>query len=603
MLRISLMGGRDGMKEAAQNPVRIDRPRARDWFARALGVSDQRKMGIYDELSDATSLRDLSYWLQIIFAAGIATLGLVLNSPAVIIGAMLISPLMGPILALGLAFVSGDLVLGARASVNLALSCTAAVIFATILVGFLPFKETTNEIASRTSPTLLDLTVALLSGGIGSIASSKETKGVVWSIPGVAIAVALMPPLSVVGWGLGVAFSLDASEGIRVAKGGGLLFLTNLVGIVLAAAVVFLALHVDTQAVRELVAHRRKTDTEGRPMQPGSPGMPAALRKIGSLPARLMIMAIALIIILVPLTESFRELKYEVAARNKENGLKRAAAKLWRASFGKLPDGQPRSYIGDISTSRQDGKSVLLLRIFTTKPITAEERLNYESTLESSLHETPETLGLQLVQIPTVASELARGAAEAKPSPPPTIREMKESLAEAAQSPLQGIRFPSPAVFVDCDVVASQSAPLKIIINYLSDRDITADAEQLIAGDVRSRLEDPTAETDLHRIPVSPAELAFQPNQTAIAGEAPAALDRVGAALQKHPSLQLEVQTGSLTGEGSDVAQRRIQAITEYLTSEAHVDPGRITGSVSAGAGDCATLNFSVAGSYKPSTP
>ncbi|HEX9003331.1 MAG TPA: DUF389 domain-containing protein, partial [Blastocatellia bacterium] len=214
------------------------------WFATKLGVSSQRKEEIYLELSKSATLHDPAYWLQLIFAAGIATLGLVLNSPAVIIGAMLISPLMGPILASGLAFAAGDLILGLRAVGILALSCLAAIIFSVLLVGLLPFKEMTAEIAARTQPNTLDLAVALFSGAVGSLAICKEVKGVVTSIPGVAIAVALMPPLCVVGYGFGLALSLDRAGGLRAALGGGLLFLTNLVAITFTAMVVFLALRI-----------------------------------------------------------------------------------------------------------------------------------------------------------------------------------------------------------------------------------------------------------------------------------------------------------------------------------------------------------------------
>ena len=75
----------------------------RDRFAAALNVDTERKNEIYVQLSKSATLTDLVYWLQLLFSAGIATLGLVLNSSAVIIGAMLISPLMGPILSSGLA--------------------------------------------------------------------------------------------------------------------------------------------------------------------------------------------------------------------------------------------------------------------------------------------------------------------------------------------------------------------------------------------------------------------------------------------------------------------------------------------------------------------
>ncbi len=97
----------------------------RDWFAASLGVRGERKAEIYLDLSKSATLRDTSYWLQILFSSGIAILGMVLNSTAVVIGAMLISPLMGPILAGGLSFASGDVILGWRAILNIILSCAA----------------------------------------------------------------------------------------------------------------------------------------------------------------------------------------------------------------------------------------------------------------------------------------------------------------------------------------------------------------------------------------------------------------------------------------------------------------------------------------------
>ena len=102
----------------------------------------------------------------------------------------------------------------------------------------------------RTHPNTLDLAVAFFSGAIGSIAICKEVKGVVTSIPGVAIAVALMPPLGVVGYGFAVAYNVNLDEGMQVAMGGGLLFLTNLVAITFTAMIVFLALHIDAPPFR-----------------------------------------------------------------------------------------------------------------------------------------------------------------------------------------------------------------------------------------------------------------------------------------------------------------------------------------------------------------
>jgi hypothetical protein len=114
--------------------------RVRDWFAESLGVSQEKKEEIYLQISRSATLVDFSYWSQVLFSAGIATLGLALNSPAVIIGAMLISPLMGPILASGLALAAGDFVLGTRAAVNLFLSCLVSIFFAVVFGGPTSFQ-------------------------------------------------------------------------------------------------------------------------------------------------------------------------------------------------------------------------------------------------------------------------------------------------------------------------------------------------------------------------------------------------------------------------------------------------------------------------------
>ena len=277
--------------------------RASARFAKSLGIEEGRKREIYVEVALAATMRDASYWLQTVFSAGIATLGLVLNSPAVIIGAMLISPLIGPILSGGLALAAGDLIMGVRSGLKLLLSCLAAIFFSVLLVGILPFKELTNEIASRTRPNLLDLGVALFSGAVGSIAICREVKGVVTSIPGVAIAVALMPPLGVVGYGFGLAFSTNAADGMPIARGGGLLFLTNLVAITFTAMLVFLALGIDTESVRQKVQEWYETDHESQLARNFFERIHVSekVRQVGGFRGRFLMIVVPLILLLIPL--------------------------------------------------------------------------------------------------------------------------------------------------------------------------------------------------------------------------------------------------------------------------------------------------------------
>ena len=159
-------------------------------------------------------------------SAAIATLGLLLSSPAVVIGAMLVSPLMGPIILLGFAFWRVDPGATRRALASLALGLGVALAVAVVLTWLSPLKEPTAEILSRTRPNLFDLLVAAFSGIAGGYAVIRQRGE---TVIGVAIATALMPPIATVGFGLGIA-------NWSIALGALLLFATNLIAIALAAA-------------------------------------------------------------------------------------------------------------------------------------------------------------------------------------------------------------------------------------------------------------------------------------------------------------------------------------------------------------------------------
>jgi uncharacterized hydrophobic protein (TIGR00271 family) len=573
----------------------------RDWFAYHLGVRTERKEEIYISLSQSASVRDASYWLQILFAAGIATLGLVLNSPAVIIGAMLISPLMGPILAGGLALAAGDIMLGIRAIVNLLLSCLVAVTFAVLLVGLLPFKEMTGEIAGRTQPTTLDLIVALFSGAIGSLATCKEVKGVVTSIPGVAIAVALMPPLCVVGYGVGLAFSLNAVEGMRVARGGGLLFLTNLVAITFTAMIVFLLLYIDTTRVRQRVEEWRKQDKETAWFRSIFGRIPISerVRAIGRLPGRFLMIFIPILIILFPLSESFSQLRSEIARQQRDNRFRQAALELWDQNFGTLTGGQPRSYIDRLSVAEQDGRLIFNLRVFTSNPYSNEEKIEYSRLVAARLDKPVEIIGLQLVEIPTTSSELAAKSTEQKRieapvEAPPTVAELQARFLEGVDSAIKSLQPPPPARLVTYKVMTSAAEPLNLMLSYLSDRDIEADAQFLIASDIRARLGHRDATVSFERIPATPGQIIFARNQAIITDGG--LLDLAGQVLRQQPGLTLEIIANQEAGEREGIRSARAQALADYMNSKWQIAPGRMTMTSGEDTARTAILKFNLAG-------
>lgn len=168
------------------------------------------------------------YVLMCALSAGIATLGLLQSSIAVVIGAMLISPLMAPIAALGFGFSSLDPRRIKEAARVVAVGAGIGIVTGVLLTWLSPIRNATPEIIARTEPTLLDLAIALLSGVAGGYATVQQKGG---TAIGVAIATALMPPLATVGYGLGV---------LRIGFAGGalLLFLTNLAAIAFSFALI-----------------------------------------------------------------------------------------------------------------------------------------------------------------------------------------------------------------------------------------------------------------------------------------------------------------------------------------------------------------------------
>ena len=157
-----------------------------------------REDEVIAQISDGVDSHGATLWV-LIFAIFIASLGLNVNSTAVIIGAMLISPLMGPIIGMGLAVGIADLKLFKRALTNYLIKTVISVVTATIYFTISPITEAQSELLARTSPTLYDVLIALFGGAAGILAISTKSKNNV--IPGVAIATALMPPLCTAGYG------------------------------------------------------------------------------------------------------------------------------------------------------------------------------------------------------------------------------------------------------------------------------------------------------------------------------------------------------------------------------------------------------------------
>lgn len=182
-----------------EQQVRVNKIRA--FIRKYLDLSNEKheEREVADDIIKGIEFKGANLWI-LIFAIFMASLGLNVNSTAVIIGAMLISPLMGPIIGLGFSVGVNDFATLKRSFKSYGIATLFSIATATIFFLFSPITEAQSELLARTSPTIYDVFIALFGGLAGAVALATNQKGNV--IPGVAIATALMPPLCTAGFGL-----------------------------------------------------------------------------------------------------------------------------------------------------------------------------------------------------------------------------------------------------------------------------------------------------------------------------------------------------------------------------------------------------------------
>lgn len=199
-------------------------------------LGDEMRDSVVDSLffeEPGSVQKQVGFWVLLVLSVAIATLGVLADSTAVVIGAMLVAPLMTPIMATSAAIVNGWVRRVSTAMATVAGGVVVAISAAWIIAAWAPQLiplSSNSQVLSRVSPTLIDMMIAVAAGAAGAYATID--KRVSSSITGVAIAVALVPPLGVVGVMLHATLYADA-------LGAFLLFLTNLVSIILVASIVF----------------------------------------------------------------------------------------------------------------------------------------------------------------------------------------------------------------------------------------------------------------------------------------------------------------------------------------------------------------------------
>lgn len=235
----------------AETPISNDNEKGkiRNYFSRLFDIrSDMMDAEeLRDMMEENTIIHGSNMWI-LIMAIFIASIGLNVNSTAVIIGAMLVSPLMSGILTMGYSLATSDLTLLRKAFVRFGAQVIISLIASTIYFWLSPLNVPTSEMIARTSPTLWDVLIAFFGGIAGGIGNTRKKKGNV--IPGVAIATALMPPLCTTGYGL-------ATLQPRFILGAFYLFTINTLFIMLSAALVTKLMGIPAHKVTDTQRQKR----------------------------------------------------------------------------------------------------------------------------------------------------------------------------------------------------------------------------------------------------------------------------------------------------------------------------------------------------------
>lgn len=327
-------------------------------------LPDERRAEVLDQLSQASS-PSFDFFLLTVLSTTIATFGLITDSAAVVIGAMLVAPLMSPILGLSLASVAGEHAMFQRALVALVRGVILSIALSAILSWMaqaLPFdvlQSLPGEVLARTHPTPFDLVVALAGGAAAAYALAQPHLSA--ALPGVAIATALVPPLCTVGVGLSV-------ENPGVTFGALLLFLTNLVTISFAGIAIFAVLGFRPRYFEETWF-----------------GMPRGLAVSTGL---VMLVTVPLVVLTLNFVEQSRQ---ERALRALEQEVRVAmAVELNQVPFAQLVD---------LKMTEENSALHLLVTVRASRQFSYSEVIDLQKSVATRLQRTIE---LELVNVPVI---------------------------------------------------------------------------------------------------------------------------------------------------------------------------------------------------------
>ena len=448
--------------------------RLQDGLLQLLGSSVESRSVLVSRMLESGAHESTSYWLQLLVSIGIATLGLVLGSVAVIIGGMLVAPLMSPIIALAMGLATGSPFLVLRSATRIAMSVVVAIGGAAAITTLLPFHEVNPEIVARTSPTLLDLLTAGFCALAGVYAALRPGSDTASTAAGTSIGISLVPPLCTSGFGFGTGM-------LSVAGGAALLFLTNLVAIIFVGMVSFVAAgfnRVDAPALEqeELAKHERPLMTAviaGRVA-----GLFGAQGKAGPFLRLLMPLAL-LAAVYVPLERALDEVAWQVRVRA-----------VVRESLKEEPHEIVQSHV---RVERHEVELLVVLVGTTAQAQAARGRLDARIREASGVAPHIEILAIPDATAYASLESTLRTSREPQPLPPPPPPPSPAEQLDAASKDLRSVVARSwPAASagepLEIEVGAAGSGPLRLRVVHLGAA-LGADGLESLSRSLAAQLE------------------------------------------------------------------------------------------------------------------
>jgi cell volume regulation protein A len=445
------------------------------WMSKLFGIRMENREWRYLDAVKASSLSQPLFWVQIFLASALTILGLVLDQNAIIIGAALIVPIAWPIVAAGLALAVGDIYFFIKLQLKLGLAAVMAIALSAAFSALLPYSAVTAEIASRTKPTILDFLVAFFAGMTGAAMLFTRRK-VLQFFPGAILAVTLLPPLAVMGFGLGTSYD------IAIFQGGAILFTANYFAAILGAALVYAVVGMPELVGLESI-RKWKHDELSRPLV-NLIFERMRIRKIagrtGSVQARLVVAVVFLMALVIPLHKAYNQLSLEFRARQAIS------------EVGKMFEIPERSAV--INSTLNIGEEAITVRIHvaTNSFFESEDIRRFEERISDR---TGKPVQLHLVQSLSDIGEGTKIRGILAPAPAetseyiPTIPEMAAVLREEIAKKLQPPAFPQSITILSVGAELNMARDMPVFrVHYLAETPLSEDAQGILADLLERRM-------------------------------------------------------------------------------------------------------------------